>query len=265
MNKIKIMLFVVATLSSSSVLGRCEGDNKTIFSCATKDEKQIEVCDVKGDIAYSFGKQQGKPEILVMVSRNEASINQWDGMGRYESYSVDIPNGNTIYNVFWGMDRLEEDHPVEAGVNVFVNKKSMAIVKCIGVDIVNNIPRIELHTTENMRVSEQDAASRENILQEGNPKADRNDYSPPLQTTKKSVVAYTTNNKSIASFFGWVGIACLALLAILEPKAPKRDGRFKTGYKNNEAPLKKSPTVIKTQIFAVVTGIISALLWNFLG
>jgi hypothetical protein len=65
------------------------------------------------------------------------------------SYAVSIPNGNTIYNVFWGVDRLSDEHPIEAGVNVEINKKLEATVKCVGEkNIVQNIEGIELKREE---------------------------------------------------------------------------------------------------------------------
>ena len=61
------------------------------------------------------------------------------------SYSINIPNGNTNYNVFWAADKLTEEHAIEAGVNVEVNKKLVATVKCVGEkNIIQNIEGIEL-------------------------------------------------------------------------------------------------------------------------
>lgn len=134
--------------NSESAYANCEGGNKTVFSCMTDKGKQIKVCDAGKTIEYSFGKLHESSDIVVKVPRSEASTSQWAGIGRDESYSVDIPNGSTIYNVFSSIDRLMENHPVEAGVNVVIKNKVVATVKCSGNDIVNNLEGIDLKHTE---------------------------------------------------------------------------------------------------------------------
>lgn len=69
-------------------------------------------------------------------------------MGRYINYSINIPTGNTTYNVFWAADKLSEQQDVEAGVNVIVNNKPAATVKCSGKNIVNNMEGVELKKSE---------------------------------------------------------------------------------------------------------------------
>jgi hypothetical protein len=71
-------------------------------------------------------------------------------------------------------------------------------------------------------------------------------------------------SKTIASVFGWVSVVSFALAAIIEPKEPKRDGRFKTGYKNNATVRKKSPNEIRTQISAITIGSVASIIWHFL-
>lgn len=140
------VLFLAVSLNANAI---CEKESSTVFSCVTGKGKTIEVCDSKKTIDYSFGKASEKPEIVVRVPRGSATTTQWAGVGRWMSYSVEIPNGNTIYSVFWGADRLSENHPIEAGVNVEINKKHAATVKCVGQNkIVQNIEGIDLRATE---------------------------------------------------------------------------------------------------------------------
>ena len=134
---------------SFNTMAACEKGSETVFSCVTGKGKLIEVCDSKKTIDYSFGKSKEKPEIVVRVPKNSATTTQWAGIGRWISYSVEIPNGNTIYSVFWAMDRLSEEHKIEAGVNVEINKKLAATVKCVGENrIIQNIEGIDLKPTE---------------------------------------------------------------------------------------------------------------------
>ena len=60
-------------------------------------------------------------------------------MGSHISYSVNVPNGNTVYNVFYAMDRLTEKHSIEAGVNVTINGKQITTVKCLEKNLVANL------------------------------------------------------------------------------------------------------------------------------
>lgn len=134
---------------STAASAACDKASTTVFSCLAARGKVIQVCDAGATIDYSFGKPGTPPDIVVRASRGEASTFQWKGVGRYLSYAVSVPNGNTTYNVFWGADRLTSAHAVEAGVNVEVNKKLVATVKCVGEKhIVQNIEGIDLKPTE---------------------------------------------------------------------------------------------------------------------
>lgn len=60
----------------------------------------------------------------------QAHVSAWDGTGRWESYSVGIPNGQVVYSVFWAKDRLSEDGAVEAGVRIETRGKYTGTVAC---------------------------------------------------------------------------------------------------------------------------------------
>jgi len=145
--KIIAIASVLAVLCASNVDASCVG-SKTLFFCNTVKGKQIEVCDAGDTIHYSFGKSGQKPEIAIKVPRDKASTYQWAGVGRSESYAVDIPNGKATYNVFWGVDRLTEEHAIEAGVNVLINNKLVTTVNCVEKGIINNIEGVNLKPTE---------------------------------------------------------------------------------------------------------------------
>lgn len=142
----QIFISTVVVLSIPSVAtAACEKESKTVFSCLAAKGKLIQVCDSGKTIDYSYGKLNAIPEIVVHTPRSEASSFQWNGVGRYLSYSVEIPNGNTTYSVFWGADRLTDKHAIDAGVNVEVDKKQVATVKCIDEKhIIQNIEGIDL-------------------------------------------------------------------------------------------------------------------------
>jgi hypothetical protein len=143
-----VFIPVLTLLFSSPVFALCTSGSKTIFYCTTATGKQIEICDSKKTIEYSFGKSDMKPEIVVKVPRAQASTWQWRGVGRWHSYSVDIPNGNTTYNVFWGHDALSPNSPPEAGVNVLNNDGIVTTVLCTTKGIVQALEGIDLRVID---------------------------------------------------------------------------------------------------------------------
>jgi hypothetical protein len=137
---------LATVLLTAKACANCGLGSKTVFYCMTATGKAIEVCDAGKTIAYSFGKPR-KPEIVVKVQRNHASTSQWAGIGRYIAYAVDIPNGNATYSVYWGVDRLADEHPIEAGVNILIDDKMAATVKCSGNTIKQDLEGIDLKPT----------------------------------------------------------------------------------------------------------------------
>lgn len=145
----KALITAVLLTAPLTAQAACESVQQTVFSCVTAKGKLIQLCDQQQYLEYSFGKPSEIPEIVVRVPRSTASTTQWNGIGRYMSYSVEIPNGKTVYSVFWGVDRLTEAHGIEAGVNVEVNGKHVATVQCTGEDtIIQNMEGIDLKATE---------------------------------------------------------------------------------------------------------------------
>jgi len=146
--KLVVVFAAAAILAVPGAKAACESGSQTVFSCLTAKGKVIQVCDTGKTIDYSFGKP-GQPEIVVRAARAQASTFQWQGVGRNISYTVNVPNGNTTYNVYWAADRLSEAHPVEAGVNVEKDRKRIATVRCVGEKhIIQAIEGIDLKPDE---------------------------------------------------------------------------------------------------------------------
>jgi hypothetical protein len=145
--KLIVIIPAIAMLFSPNLYAKCDKGGKTLFSCLTTKGKQIEVCDSGKAIAYSFGKPNAKPEMAFSVPRAQATTSQWNGVGRYESYAIDIPNKTTTYSVFFGTDRLTDAHTVEAGVNVLIKNNIAATVKCAGKNIINGLEGLNLKPT----------------------------------------------------------------------------------------------------------------------
>ena len=122
----------------------CPQDGTRVFYCRTTNNKTVEVCDLGTKISYSFGRAGRQPELALAVPRNQATSYQWQGIGRYMSYSVTIPNGNTKYEVFLSVDRLSDDHPLEAGINVSVDDRHLATIECAPNSLYQSLEGIDL-------------------------------------------------------------------------------------------------------------------------
>lgn len=142
-----IALFTIIT--TQTVQAACSEGDKLLFEClAQQSGKQILLCDAGKTIDYSFGKPNAKPELALSVPRGSASTYQWQGIGRYMSYAVNVPNGEFNYRVFWGVDRLNEAHPEEAGVQVEKDDGLLATVTCNLKTLEQNLEGVELPLEE---------------------------------------------------------------------------------------------------------------------
>lgn len=138
----------LAGQSASTVLGAAvelnhKQANEVLFFCRTENNKLIELYDFGETIQYSFGPEDA-PEIVLNVPRDQAATYQWAGVGRSIYYSVEIPNQNTVYNVFISQDRLTEGRPITGGVDVLVNDEYVASVYCADENILSNLEGVDL-------------------------------------------------------------------------------------------------------------------------
>ncbi|WP_347454065.1 hypothetical protein [Acinetobacter thermotolerans] len=139
----KLLLTIGLSILSAGAWANCPSNTKTIFQCTTTNNKVIQVCDTGKNINYSFGKVSQAPELAVSVLRNKVKTYQWEGIGRYENYSVNIPNGNYFYRVFSSIDKISQSH--SAGVEISKNDDLIATVDCApSKKIINNLIGVNL-------------------------------------------------------------------------------------------------------------------------
>lgn len=104
----------------------CETGETLLFHCSTTNAKLVTLCDAGSSLRYTFGAMgAGDPEMQLFVPRSDASISQGAA-----AQTIDLPSANTVYSVFWGVDRMSDAHEVEAGVHVQVNGRHVATVLC---------------------------------------------------------------------------------------------------------------------------------------
>lgn len=63
------------------------------------------------------------------------------------SQSVDVPNGDTVYSVFWSLDRLSSQQEETGGVTIAVDGRYVATVFCGSDNIVQNLRGVDLPPT----------------------------------------------------------------------------------------------------------------------
>jgi len=144
-----LISILLTCLLPTQLHAKCDKESETLFFCKIQQSgKLLEVCDTGKTIQYSFGKPSKKPELSLALPRKSVSTYQWAGVGRHENYSVIIPNGDTIYNVFWGVDKLAEGFPVEAGVMVEIKGREVAKILCVNKTVVHKLIGVNLKSSE---------------------------------------------------------------------------------------------------------------------
>lgn len=102
-----------------------------VFYCRTNSNKTVELFDEGSTIRYVYTAANGKPEMVLAVPRARATTWQWEGVGRSMTYRVNVPNGDTVYSVFWSAERdPDAAEPVSAGVDVQIRGAHAATVNC---------------------------------------------------------------------------------------------------------------------------------------
>lgn len=148
-----IFISFLLIVFSSVANAECEKGSKVVFSCTTAKAKIIEVCDSGKTIDYSYGGKNSQPEIVVRAPRTQASTSQYAGIGRHMANSVAVPNGDTSYSVFSGIEKMFEgdkkEPKQEAGVSVSVGQKLVARVMCdTKMPITDNMEGIKLKSSD---------------------------------------------------------------------------------------------------------------------
>lgn len=133
-------LLFVSLGTTTTVMAACPSLDTTVFSCKTSNGKQVDICDAGKNLSYSFGKP-GKPELAFSLPKSKAYKYLWDGMTTSEWNEVYIPRGNTTYVAYQAFHRKERRS--EHGLNVFINQKQVANIRCAS-NIQENIESINL-------------------------------------------------------------------------------------------------------------------------
>ena len=125
-------------LAAANAHARCDTPDSTIFSCTTQENKKIHVCQNKGSVEYIYGIPWKAPEISIKSPQSKIEKRDWNGVGRWESYSIRALSGGATYSIFWSLDRQSKTGEIEAGVDVIIDGKTIESINC---DIRQRITR----------------------------------------------------------------------------------------------------------------------------
>lgn len=141
------LCIISVAFSASAVAESACPTAKLIFTCTTTNNKVVVVCDAGKTINYSLTKKGATPEIALSIPRNTATTHQWKGIGRSITYSVQIPNADTVYEVFNSLDKMTGE--ATAGINVEIAGKLAATLNCQPATVKENLEGIALKEVEN--------------------------------------------------------------------------------------------------------------------
>lgn len=121
---------LAATPPATATTDACAEGEAEVFYCPTTNGRHVRLCDAGHTLRYAYGRPGMRPELSLSVPRQLARTSQWEGIGRWISYAVRIPNGEFSYMLFWGADRISDDHPIEAGIHVERGDALLSTILC---------------------------------------------------------------------------------------------------------------------------------------
>lgn len=137
-----ILVTAGLTLAVSNVQAACPSAAKTVFSCSTTNNKVVDICELGPNLLYSFGRPNSRPELQFNIAKTRAYMYLWDGNTSSEYNEVYLPRGNTIYQAYQADHRNHGG--TEHGLNVFINNKPVANIRCRANSVIENFQQLEL-------------------------------------------------------------------------------------------------------------------------
>lgn len=125
--KSSIYLLALTSLLHTSVV--CSEEN--IFSCTTENHKKVRLYKEEGKIIYSFGKDEKKPEIILVRKKEDLGVNLENPSGRYLSSTIEIYNKKYTYQIITSVDRIADTQEPKTSLIVMNDKKYLASLNCI--------------------------------------------------------------------------------------------------------------------------------------
>lgn len=124
----------MASLFTPAALA-CGKDQQQVFTCKTKNNKVVEVCNAGKDATYSFGRVGSKPDLF--LRKPKTSLDLADDSA---TFSLTFPNGTTTYTIAYA----GSPGPIAASVEVATNQRHIASVACVSGGVTANFTALGL-------------------------------------------------------------------------------------------------------------------------
>lgn len=127
----RLIALTLALLLPGLAQAACTGGAQTAFSCTTKGgQNQLQIC-IDGRIGvYTYGPRGAAPDLTLARRAPEFDYVPWNGIGRYIWEETTFYNAGYAYAVWYSIDKMRPNAPVEGGVTVSRSKKVIAEIKC---------------------------------------------------------------------------------------------------------------------------------------
>lgn len=121
---------LLAGLPAAAQAG-CFGAGEPLFHCRIEGSaRQVDICLQDGVALYRFGPMDGAAEMILARRVEDVGLRPWNGIGRWLHEALRFTNGETAYEISYGIDRLSETHVVEAGIAIHESGREIARLAC---------------------------------------------------------------------------------------------------------------------------------------
>ena len=115
----------------------CGKGQQQVFTCKTKNNKVVEICNAGKDATYSFGRAGVKPELFLRQPKS-ALEGEYTGGSGSETQWVSFRNNKTSYHIFFDKwfwkgepgDANYQEGGASASISVEQNGRDLATIEC---------------------------------------------------------------------------------------------------------------------------------------
>jgi len=110
---------------------QCADNERSVLECTfKKGKKTVSVCISGDSIFYEYGKTGAKPDLRLVENIRDVDHLPWPGIGRSIWNETTFYNAEYSYSIYMSMDRMSDEHPIDAGIVVAKAGKELARLEC---------------------------------------------------------------------------------------------------------------------------------------
>lgn len=136
----KVNMMVPAFLVTFSINVNANG---LVFKCTTDNNKEVTLSRDGGDIKYTFGRKNSKPELELIRKESDVQIDLEDPEGGGLSNSVEIKNGKYSYQLISDIDKFTEEHESTTSLNIMKGEDVIKTLYCTPNSVYGDLINID--------------------------------------------------------------------------------------------------------------------------